>query len=132
MFRISPVSSFNRVNLGSFMDDFFVPEAFRIDIKKENNTYQLVAELPGFKKEDIQISYEKEVLTIQAHQNQGASEEEGSYLYQERRHRSLKRSIHLSDGDETAIKAKLKDGLLVIEVPIQVSVASNIQIETES
>lgn len=131
MFRISPVSSFNHVNLGSFMDDFFVFEAFRIDIKKENNVYQLIAELPGFKKEDIQISYEKEVLTIQAQQNQETGEGELPYLYQERRHRALKRSIHLPDCDELAIKAKLKDGLLTIEAPIQSSVASKIQIETE-
>ncbi len=131
MFRISPVSSFNRVNIGSFMDDFFVPEAFRIDIKKENNTYQLVAELPGFKKEDIQISYEKDVLTIQAKFNREFSEGELPYLYQERRHRTLKRSIHIPDCDETAIKAKLKNGLLTIEAPIQTSVASTIQIETE-
>jgi HSP20 family protein len=113
------------------MDDIFVNDGLKLDVKKTNNHYLVIAELPGFKKEDIQISYEKDTLTIHASVSDEKEENNESWIHQERRHRSMKRSIYIPDLDDKAITARLKDGLLHIEAVIQTTVASPIQIETE-
>jgi HSP20 family protein len=132
MVRFTPVShTLNRLGFSDWMDDIFVNDGFKLDVKKTNNHYLVIAELPGFKKEDIQISYEKDTLTIHASVSDEKEENNESWIHQERRHRSMKRSIYIPDLDDKAITARLKDGLLHIEAVIQTTVASPIQIETE-
>ena len=72
MYSILP---FGRRGLDNFFDDFersFFPAeqhripAFRTDIKDEGDHYLLEAELPGFKKEDIDLDLQDGVLTISA------------------------------------------------------------------
>lgn len=58
------------------MDDFFndsLPTArtlrndtFKIDVKEEDNTYIVEAELPGFRKEDIKLDMNDDTLSISA------------------------------------------------------------------
>ena len=132
MYRLTPVShALRSFGLNDWMDDFIKPSSFRLDVNKEGNAYHLIAELPGFSKEDIQLSYEKDTLTITASIHQEKEENTKEWIHQERVNRSMKRSLYLPDVDETAIKAKLKDGLLMIEAPIQNTVASTIPISVE-
>ena len=132
MYRLSPIShTLKTFGLNDWMDDFMKPASFRLDVNKQDNVYHLIAELPGFKKDDIQLSYEKDTLTIIASTHQENEEKSKEWIHQERIHRSMKRSVYLPDLDESSIKAKLKDGLLMIEAPIQNTVASTIPISVE-
>lgn len=132
MLRLTPIShTLKTFGLNDWMDDFMKPVSFRLDVNKDGNVYHLIAELPGFSKDDIQLAYEKDTLTISVSTHQENEENQKEWIHQERVHRSMKRSIYLPDLDETAIKAKLKDGLLMIEAPIHTAVASTIPISVE-
>lgn len=132
MFSLSPLNAALRpVRLSEWMDDFWTHETFKIDVKKTENGYHLDAELPGFDKDDIKISYEKDTLTIEGiHAETQASDSE-SWVHQERTQMRLKRSVYLPDIDESAIKAKLTKGILSIELPTALKPSSNILIEVE-
>lgn len=60
--------------------------AFRTDIRDEGDHFLLEADLPGFRKEDIDLHLQNGVLTITArHQEEHEEKKEGKYLCRERR-----------------------------------------------
>ena len=60
--------------------------AFRTDIKDQGDHYLLEADLPGFRKEDIDLHLEDNVLTITAkHQETAENKQDGKYICRERR-----------------------------------------------
>lgn len=132
MFPLSPRSStFRPVRLSEFMDDFFGQASFKINVKRSKNGYQLEAELPGFDKDDIKISYEKDTLTIESIRSEDSSASEDEVLHQERSNIRMSRSIYLPDVDDSQITAKLAKGILTIECPVAEPQSSNILIEVE-
>jgi len=132
MFSLSPLSSTMRpMRLSDWMDDFFTSDTFKLDVKKTDEGYHLDAELPGFTKDDIKLSYEKDVLTIEAIQSTEKNESDDHYVHQERRFTNLKRSVVLPDIDDANIKAKLTNGVLSVELPVAKNTESNILIEVE-
>lgn len=95
---------------------FFAP---RVEVKEKKNRYLITAELPGVKKEDIHVTLENGILTIEAESNQEDKEEkDGKVIRQERRYGKLMRSFSVGNNvKQEDIKAKLDDGLLKLEVP---------------
>lgn len=91
----------------------------RVDVKEKDNTYEITAELPGVKKEDINVSLENGVLSLQAETKQESKQEaDGKIIRQERRYGSFYRSFDLgSSVHEGDIQAEFKDGLLKIVAP---------------
>ncbi len=98
------------------LGDFFAP---RVDIKDAEDHYEITAELPGVKKEDIHIHVKDGVLTLEAETTQEDKEEkEGKIIRQERRYGKFMRSFNLGgDVQEEDIKASFKDGILKLEAP---------------
>ncbi len=96
--------------------DFFAP---RVDIKECNEHYEITAELPGVKKEDVHITLEGGVLTIEAETRQEEKEEEGGkVIRQERRYGKYRRSFNLGDSvHEEDISASFEDGILKVSAP---------------
>jgi HSP20 family protein len=100
----------------------FVP----VDIKENSDMYVLSALVPGLKADDITISLEQEVLTVEGDLNY-EREEDGTYLVSERPSGSFKRSFKLPRAiDAEKISAKLTDGILVVEIPKSESSQSRI------
>lgn len=101
---------------GGDMGTFFAP---RVDIKENKDHYEITAELPGVKKEDLHIHLEEGVLTIEAESKQEDKEEkEGRVIRQERRYGKYSRSFSLGTGvKEQDIDAEFKDGVLKIKAP---------------
>ena len=91
----------------------------RIDIEEGDERIMITAELPGVKKEDIHISFDKGVLTLEAESKKESSEEkDGKIIRQERRYGRIIRSVHLGDlSDDNEIQAQFKNGLLKITAP---------------
>ncbi|HEC26434.1 MAG TPA: Hsp20/alpha crystallin family protein [Gammaproteobacteria bacterium] len=91
-----------------------------IDLHENDNSYTVRAEIPGVKKEDIDVTVNDGVLTINAetrYENE-EKEDDGRVLRQERRYGKYVRSIRLGkDVDESHVKAKYKDGVLELELP---------------
>ena len=94
--------------------------AFRTDIRDEGDHFLLEADLPGFRKEDIDLHLEDNVLTITAkHQETSEKKEEGKYLCRERRCGSYQRSFDVSGIQEENITAAYDNGVLKLTLPKQ-------------
>lgn len=96
--------------------------AFRTDIQDLGDKFLLEAELPGFKKEDIQLDLKDNILTIKAEHKESSEEkdEKGNYIRRERRYGSFARNFDVTGIDENAISASYENGILALTLPKQV------------
>lgn len=97
---------------------------FGVDIREDADHIYVEADLPGFKKDEVDISLENGMLTIVAEksaeggngkQGDGKESRRGDYLLRERRYQRFQRSFTLpSSVDEQQVHAKLDGGCLCI------------------
>jgi len=114
----SSASSPGRCNLDSFWNDWRIPEGFRVDVRTEGEDTVIEAELPGLKKEDVNISVENNILTVSAETKNEVDEEKAHYHLRERSYGKFSRSFKLGshlDGDNIA--ANLNNGVLTLTIP---------------
>lgn len=92
---------------------------FRTDIRDEGDRFVLEAELPGFRKEDIQLHLKDGILTVSAQRTAGSEEKDqrGNYIRRERRFGSFARSFDVAGIDEESISAAYQDGILELTLP---------------
>lgn len=92
----------------------------KTDIKENDKGYELAIDLPGFKKENVQIELNEGYLTINAkteHEDE-KKDENGTFLRKERFSGSCSRSFYVGeDISEEDVSAKFTDGILTIMVP---------------
>ena len=89
-----------------------------VDISETDGEYLIKAELPEVKKEDVKVSVEDGVLTIQGERRQEKEENGKKYHRVERSYGSFVRSFTLPESvDEGAVKAEYKDGVLNLHLP---------------
>ncbi|MEA3291303.1 MAG: Hsp20/alpha crystallin family protein [Pseudomonadota bacterium] len=90
-----------------------------IDIHETETGYEVTAELPGVKKDDLSVSIKDGVLTINAETKYEHEEKKkGRLIRQERRYGKFVRSMQLgNDVDEGNIQADYKDGVLHLTLP---------------
>ncbi|MDO3410837.1 Hsp20/alpha crystallin family protein [Saccharibacillus sp. CPCC 101409] len=94
--------------------------SFRTDIHERDGRYWVEAELPGFKKDDIDVDYTAPYLTIRAVRQEETAQEESEQrriVRSERRFGEFVRRFYIEDADREGIRASLKDGLLKLEIP---------------
>ncbi len=98
------------------VNDFFAP---RVDILERDDHYEITAEIPGINKDDIHVTMENGVLTLEAETTQEKKEEkEGKVIRQERRYGKYLRKFNLGDSvHDEDIKASFKDGILKLTAP---------------
>ena len=91
----------------------------RVDVHESDKGYEIHADLPGVKKEDIEIMLQNDVLTISASKNtESEAKEEGKLIWRERSSGSISRSFSVSPGTAQGdIKADFKNGVLILTVP---------------
>jgi HSP20 family protein len=91
-----------------------------VDVHEEKDAYVLRAELPGIKREDIEISLEENVLTIKGERRFEKQEEGKRYHRVERSYGSFVRYFQLPKMvDAEHVEASLQDGVLSVRVPKQ-------------
>ena len=88
-------------------------QGFIADVIETEKGYKIVGELPGVEKEDISIEFEDGILFVSASVKINNDEK---YLLRERRSKNVRRTFSLGDVDEESIKAKLENGLLIVNV----------------
>ena len=89
-----------------------------VDISETDGEYQIKAEIPDVKKEDVKVTLEDGVLTIQGERRQEKEEKGKKYHRVERSYGSFVRSFSLPDLiDEEKVKAEFKDGVLNLHLP---------------
>ncbi|MDZ7828406.1 MAG: Hsp20/alpha crystallin family protein [Halofilum sp. (in: g-proteobacteria)] len=94
-----------------------------VDIKEEKDRFVLHADLPGVKREDIDITMEDGVLSIRGERRLEEIQEEGEYKRIERAYGSFYRRFSLPDtADADNISARSTDGVLEVVIPKRESV----------
>lgn len=91
--------------------------AFSTDIRDEGDHYMLEAELPGFRKEDIDLDVKDGYLTISASRQEANETKRDNYLCRERRSGSFSRSFNLDGIQEEGITAFYHNGVLELTLP---------------
>ncbi len=88
-----------------------------VDIIESDKEYLIKAELPEIKKEDVKVSVEKGVLTIQGERKQEKEEKGKKFHRIERSYGAFERSFTLpDDADEGKVSAEFKDGILSVHL----------------
>ncbi|OJG84256.1 hypothetical protein RV13_GL002282 [Enterococcus raffinosus] len=117
LFDMTPFNFFE--DFGRNFFEGFKGNMVKTDIHETDKEYVLEAELPGIPKENIQINYENDVLTIEGqHQTDTQSEDDkGNLVRSERSFSSVRRQFAIRDIREEEIKAEYKDGILKVTMP---------------
>lgn len=92
----------------------------RTDVREHEDHYDVIIDLPGFKKEDITLSLENGYLTVTAAKglDKDEKDKEGRVIRQERYAGTLQRSFHVGSAlTEEDVSAKLEHGVLTLTVP---------------
>jgi HSP20 family protein len=121
----------------SAMRRFFAPTTFetsdmpalkmRVDVSESDGSYKVKADIPGVKKEDINVRIDGNVVQIDA-ETKHEKEEKGNgdkLLRSERYFGAVSRTFSLAeDIDEDKVEAKYADGVLSLTLPKKAAVAS--------
>lgn len=91
----------------------------KIDVTKTDDTYTVKAEMPGVKKEDIQVSIDGSQVTISGEVRKEKEEKKGEEVIRsERYYGKVSRSFTLAhDIDESRANARYSDGVLQLTLP---------------
>ena len=121
-----------------FFDDWMVPSfrelenadrklygkhaarVMKTDVREHEDHYVLDIDLPGFKKDELDLKLENGYLTVSAEKGLDKEEKDkkGKMLCQERYVGAMERSSYVGDlVTQEDIKAKFEDGVLQIEIP---------------
>lgn len=89
-----------------------------VEMSDKGHTYEIKAELPGVKKEDLDIDIDKNYLTINAIKEEEKNEEDKGYKKSEFRYGEFSRTVYFSEEIDTEkTEAKLEHGILKITAP---------------
>ena len=116
--------------MDSFEEEFFgrknplygkhAKNMMKTDVRETDGTYEVDIDLPGFKKEDISVSFENGYLTVSTNKtlDRDDKDKDGKYIRQERYAGSMSRSFFIGKNiPKVDIKAKYEDGVLRLSVP---------------
>lgn len=106
----------NRVYEDESADDNY--RAMAMDIVEHEKEFEILANLPGYKKDDVTISLHENQLMIEAKCNINKEEQKGTMYRCERYSGSYRRNLVLPDNADAAkIIAKMEDGVLKLVIP---------------
>ena len=115
-----------------FMDDFAFQNVDKVlygkhasnlmktDVKETDSGYEVDIDLPGFKKDEIQMQLENGYLTVSAAKglNKDEKNEDGRYVRRERYAGSVSRSFYVGENvTEKDIHPKYENGILSFKMP---------------
>jgi HSP20 family protein len=102
------------------------PAQFKVDVTENNGAYSLRAELPGLKKDDINITVDGDQVAISAEVKKEKDVKDGDrVLRSERYYGKVYRAFTLGQPvDETAVNAKYADGVLELTLPKKAAVTA--------
>ena len=117
-------SFFDRMGRG--LESVGTQDQMAVDVADDNEEYTLTADLPGFDREDIELTVADSMVTITAEHthDQNDTSEDGAYIHRERRTASVQRRVRLPDAvDDEAASASYHNGVLSVTLPKQSTVA---------
>jgi HSP20 family protein len=126
----------DRLMENSMKDQDELPQAdwsLALDVVENEDAYVIKASVPGVHPDDIEVTYNKGMLTIRGQVKDESEREQGQYHLRERRFGTFTRSINLPSAIKAeAISAEYKDGILTLQLPKMEEVKpKRIQINTK-
>jgi HSP20 family protein len=123
-----PVDPFDNLFRGFFRPvqvDKDMPQ-IRMDVKEDEKTYAVHAEIPGVSKDDIHVTIDGNMVSINAEVKKSAEQKDGErVLRRERYYGRVSRSFSLEhEVDESAANARYQDGVLELVLPKKVATAA--------
>jgi HSP20 family protein len=89
-----------------------------VDLVDKGNKYLIIADLPGYKKNDIEIQLNKDSLILSAEKKTEKEQKDQQYLHRERTYSSCKRIINFAEEiDPSKVEAKMNKGVLEVVAP---------------
>ncbi len=120
LYKKDPLKMFEDVfndRVSPFFSSMIAP-TFKVDISEDDNAIFIEADIAGVKKEDIKVSMEDGVLSINAERTRREEEKKKGYHRVERSWGSMSRSFTVGGNvDAGNIEAKYDNGVLRIVVP---------------
>ncbi|KAF0188403.1 MAG: HspC2 heat shock [Desulfobulbaceae bacterium] len=102
-------------NLGEDVNLAWTP---RLDVSETDTTLEVVADLPGMDKKDINVSLDGDLLTIKGEKKEVKEKKDKHYHSIERRSGSFYRAVRLpAEVENDKIEAAFKDGVLTLTLP---------------
>jgi HSP20 family protein len=92
-----------------------------LDMYEDENGLVVKIDLPGFKREEIKISIEEDILSIRAKKIEPQDESLGTILYKQRPVQIDKRislPISVKEGEKVTVIATYLDGVVTLKIPI--------------
>ena len=123
----------SRIFFDSLLDDYEdsrFKKSMKCDIFEKDGNYNVVMDIPGFKKEDINIECDNGVIKISCEKKEEENEEDDKkYIRKERVYEKCERSVNFGDIKEDEIEAEFTDGTLKLVIPKQEKVDTKKSIE---
>ena len=119
---------------GNFLYGKHAKHLLRTDVRETEDAIEADIDLPGFKKDEIQVHLENGYLTVSAEKHADKQAGKGKYLRQERYSGTVSRTFYVGDAlKPDDVKAKYEDGVLVVSLskkaPESIEQRSQIAIE---
>ncbi|WP_396610731.1 archaeal heat shock protein Hsp14 [Haloferax sp. S1W] len=93
-------------------------EKISLDVVEADGDIEVVADLPGYEKDDIDVTVRGRQLTISAEHAESTDVDEEHYVRRERRHRSVSRSVTLpAEVKRDEVSATYRNGVLTVSLP---------------
>ncbi len=114
---------FNEFGKGFWVKPYAFPAEtdikMKIDVTEDDKAYSIKADIPGVKKEDIQVDVNDELVSLRAEVKQEKEEKKGEkVVHSERSYGVVTRTFTLPSAvDAQAAKAEYKDGVLNLVLP---------------
>ena len=108
-----------------FFNDFFDDlepkkgnKMMRCDIYEKDGKYNIELDIPGFRKDDIEISLDNGYIKVSAEKKYDDEHNDKKYIHRERHvYQKCDREFYVGNINEEDIKAEFKNGTLIISVP---------------
>ena len=102
---------------GNFLYGKHAKHLLRTDVRETDDAIEADIDLPGFKKDEIQVHLENGYLTVSAEKHADKQAGKGKYLRQERYSGTVSRTFYVGDAlKPDDVKAKYEDGVLVVSL----------------
>lgn len=131
--RVDPIDNL----FGDLLKGFFVRPvglpfregevpSIRLDLQESDKAYQVLADIPGMNKDDIKVTIDGSLVTIEAQAKSESQKKDGDKLiYSERTQGAASRSFSLAqDVDAGAAEARYENGVLALNLPKKASTQS--------
>lgn len=119
MMRDNPFDDFEEL-LDRFEQglDIPMPDGVSVDLIEEDDTYVVVADLPGYDVADIEVTYTNRQLQITGQRTETRDVDTEQYLRRERHQQMIDRTVTIPGAvDDAAITATHNNGVLEVTLP---------------